>query len=303
MSETPSQADGNASAQEKVTVLGSNPPPPPREPLSKLQSLSMKIAIGAAIFCPVWFAIAAIGVKYKFWSIGTGLLKMSFQWGPVLLLIGIVIGVVALIIQLLKAPRRGAILVVIALLVPVFMLGHLKGIGEQVTGLPPIHDVQTDWERPIQFPQALLDERAENGWNPVVDEPVVSERAAGRWPNSVGKKVSELQAEAYGEYNLKPQLFDVSPEVAIEAVVEVAGKSGWEVQSIDNATGLIHATFTSPWYGFVDDIVIRVEKQGDVGSRINARSVSRVGLSDMGANASRLKRFVDDLNLKMKSAA
>ncbi len=294
------EANQSENKDEKPVVLGSYPPPPPREPMSKLQSIAMKIAIGGAILCPLWFVIAALGVKYGLWSIGTGLVKMSFQMGPILLIAVAVICLVSLIIQLLKPPRRGSILVVIALLVPVFMLGHLKQTGNDVAGLPPIHDVQTDWTNPIQFPQALLDERKANNWNPVLDNPVVPESAAGRWPNAVGKYVKDLQAAAYQDFNLRPQLFEVKPEITIEAVVEVANKNNWDVVSVNREAGVIHATYTSPWYGFVDDIVITVEKQGQIGSRVNARSVSRIGLSDMGANATRLKHFVDDLNLMMK---
>ncbi len=294
------EAKKAANTDEKPVVLGSYPPPPPREPMSKLQSIAMKIAIVGAIFCPLWFVIAALGVKYGLWPIKTGLLKMSFEIGPILLMVVAAICLVALIIQLLKPPRRGAILVVIAMLVPVFMLGHLKQTGDDVAGLPPIHDIQTDWSDPIRFPQALLDERKANNWNPVTDNPIVPESVAGRWPNAAGKYVKDLQAAAYQDFNLRPQLFEVNPEIAIEAVVEVANKNNWDVVTVDREAGLIHATYTSPWYGFVDDIVVTVEKQGQIGSRINARSVSRIGLSDMGANATRLKHFVDDLNLIMK---
>ncbi len=46
------------------------------------------------------------------------------------------------------------------------------------------------------------------------------------------------------------------------------------------------------WFGFKDDVVIRVRPVADGGSsRIDVRSISRVGLSDLGANAKRIETW------------
>jgi uncharacterized protein (DUF1499 family) len=66
---------------------------------------------------------------------------------------------------------------------------------------------------------------------------------------------------------------------------------GWEIVAADVAAGRIEATATTPWFGFRDDIVVRVAP-ASAGSRIDVRSVSRVGKSDLGANAKRIRAFL-----------
>jgi uncharacterized protein (DUF1499 family) len=66
---------------------------------------------------------------------------------------------------------------------------------------------------------------------------------------------------------------------------------GWEVISSDSAEGRIEATATTFWFGFTDDVVVRITPT-DGGSRIDVRSVSRVGRSDVGTNARRIKAYL-----------
>ena len=61
----------------------------------------------------------------------------------------------------------------------------------------------------------------------------------------------------------------------------MAEELGWQVVNVDAAQGIVEATDTSFWFGFVDDIVVRVTPV-DAGARVDVRSVSRVGLSDIG---------------------
>jgi uncharacterized protein (DUF1499 family) len=77
-------------------------------------------------------------------------------------------------------------------------------------------------------------------------------------------------------------------------VQQVAGKLGWQVVNVDPANGLLEATDTSFWFGFVDDIVVRLTV--DAGkTRVDIRSVSRVGQSDIGKNAARINAFLTAL--------
>ena len=69
---------------------------------------------------------------------------------------------------------------------------------------------------------------------------------------------------------------------------------GWEIVESDPERGRIEATDTTPWFGFQDDIVVRVRPEG-VGSRVDVRSVSRVGRSDGGTNARRIEDYLEKL--------
>jgi uncharacterized protein (DUF1499 family) len=60
------------------------------------------------------------------------------------------------------------------------------------------------------------------------------------------------------------------------------------------AEGRLEATDTTFWFGFKDDVVVRVRPDG-TGSRVDVRSLSRVGRSDLGMNARRIRRFLERL--------
>jgi uncharacterized protein (DUF1499 family) len=70
---------------------------------------------------------------------------------------------------------------------------------------------------------------------------------------------------------------------------------GWEIAEADAAAGRIEATDTTFWFGFKDDVVIRIRPAEDGGSIVDIRSKSRVGMSDVGANAARIRAFRDRL--------
>jgi len=69
---------------------------------------------------------------------------------------------------------------------------------------------------------------------------------------------------------------------------------GWQIVNADKNKGVIEATEMTFWFGFKDDIVVRIAPQGS-GSRIDIRSLSRVGKSDVGANADRIRKYLATL--------
>jgi len=134
---------------------------------------------------------------------------------------------------------------------------------------PVIHDVTTDPEDTLQFP------------------PEVPTRAHER-PR---EDVLEKQREAYPD--LQPlRVTDPPSESSARVRAVAAAQPRWEVVEANEAQGLLHATATSALFGFVDDIVIRVLPEG-TGSRIDVRSRSRFGEGDLGANAARVRRFLE----------
>jgi len=75
---------------------------------------------------------------------------------------------------------------------------------------------------------------------------------------------------------------------------DAANAMGWEIVATDSLAGRIEATATTTWFGFKDDVVVRVQASG-AGSRVDVRSVSRVGRSDVGANAARIRVYLKRL--------
>lgn len=143
-------------------------------------------------------------------------------------------------------------------------------------GVPAIHDISTDTENPPAF------------------SAVVPLRKGA--PNPVeygGPTVAEQQRAAYPD--VQPVLLNVSPVLAFDRALEMARDMGWEIVDANPGQGRIEATDTTFWFGFKDDVVVRVVP-AEGGSRVDVRSLSRVGRSDVGANAKRIRAFLTRLS-------
>jgi len=88
---------------------------------------------------------------------------------------------------------------------------------------------------------------------------------------------------------------NMPPAAAFDRALGAAREMGWEIVAAVPADNRIEATATTLLFGFKDDIVIHITPAGN-GSRIDVRSVSRVGRSDLGANARRIRSFLGKLN-------
>ncbi len=199
------------------------------------------------------------------WPAGLGM----FVIGALLAGIG---GIFCLVMQL---RRLGGALAAVAaaaglagLLVPVAIVA---GAGAK----PAIHDISTDTIAPPQF-VAVTGELRGAGSNPLAYEP----------------RLAALQAKAYPD--LKPLTVAAPPPATFDRALAAARASGWTIVAADAAAGRIEATDTVPWWGFKDDVVIRIVA-ADAGSRVDVRSVSRVGVGDLGVNARRIGDYLAKL--------
>jgi uncharacterized protein (DUF1499 family) len=139
---------------------------------------------------------------------------------------------------------------------------------------PPIHDITTDTDNPPAF-VAALPVRAAAKANPVTYE---------------GANLAKQQKAAYPD--IVPVKLALAPDAAFKQALDTAkGMSGWTVVDSDAGSGRIEANQASRWFHFVDDVVIRVSADG-AGSKIDIRSVSRVGRSDFGVNAERVRAYM-----------
>ncbi len=101
--------------------------------------------------------------------------------------------------------------------------------------------------------------------------------------------MAKLQQEAYPEITTLNSALSASEAVAQAAVI--LAQQGLEVVNVDVENGRVEAVATTYWFGFKDDLVVRIEPT-PTGSKIDVRSVSRVGQSDLGANAARIAKFL-----------
>jgi len=143
--------------------------------------------------------------------------------------------------------------------------------------VPPIHDITTDPDNPPAFVAAVPLRKAEGG-NQVAYE---------------GAKIAEQQRRAYPQ--IAPLILDLRPRAAFNRALDTAQRMGWAIVVADESSGRIEASDRSRWFGFTDDIVIRITPENS-GSRIDARSSSRHGRSDFGVNAARVERYLSTLH-------
>ena len=282
----------------------------------KLAGLSLALSL----FAVAWMAIAALGSKFGWWSWKIGLGQMIGNvgqgYGRFLILGAALLAFLALIFSLIKAPRKKPfILALVSLLIAGTVLGRWLGFQAGALALPPIHDVQTDWGLPIKPTEGLVAKRAAEGAeNPIEEAPVIPDFVEANWKGYGNKPVSQAQEDA--EYDpakhkspeeavypsINPVVSPLNYEQTFAAVHEVVKARGWEIITADAETGRIEATETSAFFGFKDDVLIRVSMIDGYG-RVDVRSVSRVGLSDLGMNAKRAGSLLQDIETKLTSGA
>ncbi|WP_300379259.1 DUF1499 domain-containing protein [Henriciella sp.] len=277
-------------------------------------------AVAVSLLTVLWFAAAALGSKYGLWSWQFGLGKMTGNvnagYGRYVLLVSALVSVAALAVAFIRFPRfKPAIVALLATLITAYVGGRWLGFQMEALALPPIHDIQTDWSEPVRFSEALLAQRKDDdAANPVEDEPVIPDSPGieERWPGMGGRSVAEVQEEAESERTvdgetvppaydreIEPLYFDQPVSDIAQMVLQLAEARGWNIFSRPE-TGeeveetLMEATATTGWFGFKDDVAVRI-REVEGATRVDMRSISRVGLSDLGANARRVSAFMTEL--------
>lgn len=262
-----------------------------------------RASMALSLFLPVYFMAAALGVKFGLWPWQVGLLKMIIQLGLPLIGLALVLGLVALVAGLVRKPRTGLRMALVGLLVPVLALGFLVSVQRKSAGIPPIHDVATNIVDPPVFSAQVMAARTAVGANPVeaMTAPMGSLKAyqGPAFAGIAGKTLGEVGHAAYPA--VRPLELAAPAARAVAAAEAEAKAQGWKVVSADPAAGIVEATAETFWFGFKDDVVVRVRPSASGGSVVDIRSTSRVGLSDIGANAKRIEAFL--AGLKVRAAA
>lgn len=214
---------------------------------------------------------SGLGYRLGWWPYRTGFDMM--RWGMFVGIAAAVLAIIALAIPKVRARR--ALGFVAALAVGLAMAYVPWQWSQRAQSVPRIHDISTDTVNPPLF-VAVLPLRKDA-------------------PNTAaygGKEVADLQLKGYPD--IKPLELAVPPQVAFARALDAAERMGWAMVASNAAQGRIEATDTTLWYGFKDDIVIRVTPSGS-GSKVDVRSVSRVGRSDIGTNAQRIRQYLAKL--------
>jgi uncharacterized protein (DUF1499 family) len=262
--------------------------------MSAVRDFWVRAALALSLLLPCYFAGAALATKFGLidWRVGFGQLTIGF--GPPVILGALVVAVLGLLLALIISPRRGRRMALAALAPPLAAAIVVALFLRAAQGAPPIHDVSTDLLDPPTFTAETLQERAAVPEGNGVDLATKRVPKMGRFGDAEGRLSRELQVEAYPD--LQPIRVGGSVAEATAAAVAAARKVGLAVTLHDPSAGLVEARAVSTWYGFVDDVAIRVRAApAGSGAIVDIRSTSRVGVSDLGANAQRVRAFREAL--------
>jgi uncharacterized protein (DUF1499 family) len=231
------------------------------------------IGLVLAVLCVIAAVLSGVGYRLGWWHFRTGfsVLGVAF-WGA---LAAVVVSVIGLVMGRAARPRLllvgllGALIGAVTAYIP-WSYRHLA------SSLPYIHDISTDTHDPPELIAAAKLRKAD-------DHPVAYD----------GAEVAAQQQKAYPD--LAPLVTDVPKDQVFEAARSTLSDMGLEITAADPTVGRLEAVATSLLYGFKDDVAVRI-RDTPAGTRVDVRSKSRVGRSDLGINAKRIRTFLSKLH-------
>jgi uncharacterized protein (DUF1499 family) len=212
--------------------------------------------------------LAGLGTRWGLWHFRFGF--MILTWAAYAALIAAILSLFALFLGRLST--KALVMTVSTIVVGSVVAGLPWYMKQQAKRVPAIHDISTDVQDPPLF-VAILPLR-KDAPNPAA---------------YCGPAIATQQRQAYPE--IVPLVVEKPPQEAFQKASDTARKMGWRIVDTNELQGRIEATDTTFWFGFKDDVVVRVAPV-ERGSRIDVRSVSRVGKSDVGTNASRIRDYL-----------
>lgn len=273
--------------------------PPPKETGRKRRNLRkwvLRLSMALTVIGPLIFILAAIGYKIGLFSLGFSLGTLTRQLGPNVLILGLFVSIIALILAILVKPKKGIAVGLIGILVPILGLGYAVQVKNKAQRLPFIHDITTDTQNVPQFGSEIMAERAKIDGVNTTDYAGKTAPAKDAQGNRTEALVSVLQTRGYPD--IRSIVVSDEKQAAFAKAEAVARQMGWKIKATNPEAGTIEATDTTFWYGFKDDVIIRLRNSEGGGTLVDIRSISRVGGSDIGKNAERVHAFLD----KMKDA-
>lgn len=232
-----------------------------------------RILLYLSIFAAFLFMISGYGYQWGIWSLGIGFSIMRYSAYAAMALF--VMNVIAIWVN-----RKSSAAIITYLVISGFITLIISGTAlywqQKAQSVPPIHDITTDLVNPPDF-VALIRLR-EDAPNP---------------PGYAGEETAALQREAYPQ--IETLVLNEDLQQVMDRAVMIVVNRKWQLVAINRSEGRIEATEKLPWFGFSDDVVIRfTDDNGD--TRVDMRSKSRIGRSDVGVNARRIERFLNDLD-------
>lgn len=245
------------------------------------------LVTGAALILALSIAASGPGSQLGLWDYGTGLKIIRMAALPVMVAAGLSLISVLIAFFVARDLLWLSIVATIAAGAAAFVPIKMKQLAE---ANPVIHDITTDFDNPPEIVAGAKFERI-NPASYVGDEPA---------PRST-TTTADAQRAAFPE--IKTFYVANSREEAAARTREILKDMKMTVldETVGEQAHRIEATYKSAWFGFIDDFVVRLIEE-DGRTRVDIRSKSRVGVSDLGANARRVKEFSTRLRASLNTA-
>lgn len=250
-----------------------------RQLTQRLSWIAAILSLGAVFVA----LVAAIGSGQGMWHFRTGFALLEYMF------FAAIAGAVFALIALVLAGRSGMhALVWLNLVALIVALGYVFYLGSMVTtarSVAPIHDITTNLDDPPSFYRLRV--RDDNfAYIPDLGRPALARLTPReRW--------RAIHAEEYGD--LESVRVPWSKAETVSRIEALMRDRGWELVTVDPRAGIVEAVDTSLFFRFKDNVVARVREDQAGGSVVDMRSISRVGQSDVGTNARRIRSFLKDL--------
>jgi len=245
--------------------------------LLKAAPVASVVALGAAVCL---LALAPLGWWLGWWHYGFGVYRL-FPASGALAILAAALSLATLALGRSKLGPAALAMLALSLVAGAGLAYGPLHYGYARRNLPPINDISTDTANRPAFQAVLAARAAESIDRTDTPEP----------------KLSRLQSAGYPD--LAPIRTALPPDGAlIEALAIAQAMPGWTIVAVDAEAGRIEASQRSRWFGFTDDIVIRVAADAQ-GSRIDMRSASRNGTRDYGVNAARIRAYMEALKRRI----
>lgn len=228
--------------------------------------------LGLALGCGVAELLAGLGYRWDWWHFRSGIQVM--RWSATADLAAVGLTLAAAILAYKHGARRALAVSVVGLALALVVVAPPLYHWRLVDRVPRIHDISTDTDNPPRYVAVLaLRKGADN-------------------PVDYIAEVAAQQKKAYPD--IAAAMLDLPPAQAFAHAERAARALGWDIVAAAPGELRIEATDTTLLFGFKDDIVIRIASAGN-GSRVDVRSLSRVGKSDFGVNANRVRKYLKQL--------
>lgn len=235
--------------------------------------IASRILLYVSVAVCFTFLISGYGYQWDIWSLGFAFSVLRYSAYAA---IGITLVNLIALWFLRKSETKAIAMVVIAFLATAIVSMSALYWQYKANSVPPIHDITTDFVNPPEFVSILR--LREDAPNP---------------PEYEGGDVRISQEESYPE--IQPLFLDEDLQEVMDRAVMIIIRNKWNLVAINRNDGRIEATEKLPWFGFKDDVVLRFTAV-DGGTRVDMRSKSRIGRSDIGVNADRIDSFLKDLS-------